>query len=327
MALQHVDAAAVDARLTFPALIEALAAAFRGGLHAPTRHHHHIPRADGDATLLLMPAWTDDAEPGSEAVVGTKIVSVFPGAARRGLPSVAGLYLLMDGLTGQPLATMDGARLTLWRTAAASALAARQLARAQASRLLMVGAGALAPFLIAAHATVRPIAEVALWNRNRSRAEALAQSLRREHPALAFGVVDDLPAAVRQADIVSCATLSTTPLVAGEWLKAGAHLDLVGAFTLGMREADDAALMRARVFVDTPAAFVEGGDVAVAIAAGTYACEQAAGTLADLVAGRVVGRRRPDEVTLFKSIGAAIEDLAAARLVWQGHRTQPPTGI
>jgi ornithine cyclodeaminase len=318
MALQHIDAAGVDARLGFPALIEALAAAFRGGLHAPTRHHHHIPRADGDATLLLMPAWTDDTGPdGGGAVVGTKIVSVFPGAAKRGLPSVAGLYLLMDGLTGQPLATMDGARLTLWRTAAASALAARHLARADASRLVMVGAGALAPFLIAAHATVRPIKEVALWNHNRARAEALAETLRHAHPALAFSVPSDLEATVRQGDIISCATLSTTALVMGEWLKPGAHLDLVGAFTLGMREADDAALARGRVFVDTPAAFVEGGDVAVAIKGGAYRREQAAGTLADLVSERVTGRDSPEEVTLFKSIGAAIEDLAAARLVWQ----------
>jgi ornithine cyclodeaminase len=316
MTLQHFDAAAIDARLSALTLIEALAAAFRGGLHAPARHHHHIPRPDGDATLLLMPAWSEAGNP--TPVVGTKIISVFPGAARRGLPTVAGLYLLMDGETGQPLATMDGARLTLWRTAAASALAARHLARADASRMLMVGAGALAPFLVTAHAAVRPIKQVALWNHNPARAEACAAALARTHRDLSITVASDLEAAARAADLISCATLSSAPLIEGGWLAQGAHLDLVGAFTLAMREADDAALSRARVFVDTDAAFSEGGDVAAAIAAGAFTRAQAAGTLGDLVTGRVDGRRGASEITLFKSIGASIEDLAAASLVWRG---------
>jgi ornithine cyclodeaminase len=311
--MRFISAAEIDRLLDMPAMIAALDRAFRGGIVTPVRHHHHIARPDGDATLLLMPAWTDAGA--TLSCLGTKIVTVFPGNAARGLPSVAGLYLLMDGATGAPLAAMDGARLTLWRTAAASALAARAMAAPDARRLLMVGAGALSRFLIKAHRTVRPIDQVMIWNRSPGAAAQVAAELRAE--GVAAEAVADLEAAARQADIVSCATLTTTPLISGDWLKAGAHLDLVGAFTLGMREADNAALARACVVVDTPAAFSEGGDVAVAIKAGAYEATRAAGTLTDLAAGRIAPSAPPGGITLFKSVGAALEDLAAAMLVWR----------
>ncbi len=310
--MRHFDAGAIDAALSFPPLIDALAQAFRGGFETPVRHHHHVARPDGDATLLLMPCWTAPDRPA--AFLGTKVVTVFPGNAARGLPSVAGLYVLMDGATGAPLATLDGARLTLWRTAAASALASRSMARPQARRLLMVGAGALAGFLARAHAAVRPIARIEVWNRSPEGAERVAAALRAEgREAVA---ATDLEAAARQADIVSCATLSATPLVRGSWLKEGAHLDLVGAFNMRMREADDEALSRAAVVIDTKAALTEGGDVAVAIAAGSYDGARVAATLTDLADGRMIDPP-PGGVTLFKSVGAAVEDLAAAMLVWR----------
>ncbi len=309
--MRVIDAAAIDGALTFPVLIDALEAAFHGGVIAPTRHHHRIARPDADATLLLMPAWTESAEAGG--CLGVKIVTVFPGNAARSLPSIAGIYVLSDGATGAPLAVLDGARLTLWRTAAASALASRAMARPDASRMLMVGAGALAGFLVAAHASVRPIASVAVWNRSPTGAEACAASLRAR--GFDASAATDLEGEARRADLISCATLATAPLIRGEWLKPGAHLDLVGAFNLSMREADDAALRRARVLVDTPAALTEGGDVAVAIKSGAYEAGMVAGTLFDLAAGRVEPRRNPEEVTLFKSVGASLEDLAAAMLV------------
>jgi ornithine cyclodeaminase len=309
--MRVLDAAAVDAALSFDSLIPALADAFRGGVVTPVRHHHHVARSVGDATLLLMPAWTEDG--GAPSWLGTKIVTVFPGNAAKSLPSVAGLYLLMDGETGLPAFAMDGARLTLWRTAAASALAASHMAKPDASHLLMVGAGALAGFLVRAHASVRPIRRVTLWNRSRAGAERLAATLAPD--GLEVVVTDDLAGAVAEADIVSCATLAREPLVQGAWLKPGAHLDLVGAFNLAMREADDEALHRARVIVDTPAALTEGGDVAVAIKAGTYVPDRVSGTLADLCHGRLAGRTTEAEITLFKSVGAALEDLAAAMLV------------
>jgi ornithine cyclodeaminase len=312
--MRLIDAAGLDRLLSFPQLIPALAEAFKGGFVAPVRHHHHIERPDADATLLLMPAWSEPAR--LPAYVGTKIVTVYPGNAARSLPSIAGLYVLMDGETGAPLCVMDGARLTLWRTAAASALAAAAMARADARHMLMVGAGALAPFLVKAHASIRQLSRVSIWNRSAGAAERVASALRAE--GFAASAVTDLEGAARQADLISCATLSTAPLVKGAWLKPGAHLDLVGAFNMAMREADDEALHRARVLVDTEAALIEGGDVAVAIRSGAYDAVSPIGTLTDLVAGRVTPRRSDADITLFKSVGASLEDLAAAVLVHQG---------
>lgn len=309
--MRVVGADEIDRLLDFPGLIEALSTAFVDGYKAPQRHHHEIARPGAvAATQLLMPAWTADA-PGDGAFLGAKIVNVFPQNGARGLPAVQGVYVLQDGATGAPLAVMDGARLTVWRTAAASALAARRLAKADASRLCMVGAGALAPFLVRAHASVRPIRDIVLWNRRREASERLAGLLR---DAFDVRIADDLETAVRGADLISCATLSQTPLLRGAWLTEGQHVDLVGAFNLHMREADDVALNRARVFIDTPAALAEGGDVAVAIRSGAFEAAQVVGDLAALCRGDV-GRAGAAEITLFKSVGAAIEDLAAAVLV------------
>jgi ornithine cyclodeaminase/alanine dehydrogenase-like protein (mu-crystallin family) len=311
--MRHIAAEDVDAALDFPSLIDALAEAFRGGFQAPERHHHAIARpGEATATTLLMPAWTTFGS--ADDFLGAKIVNVFPGNGARGLPAVQGVYLLQSGVTGAPIATLDGTRLTVWRTAAASALAARYLARADAKRLLIVGAGQLAPYLARAHASVRPIETIAIWNHRSERAHRLAATLADE--GFNAHVVTRLEAAVRDADIVSCATLSEAPLVAGAWLEPGQHLDLVGAFSMDMREADDAALKRARIFVDTAAAMSEGGDVALGLKAGAIARADVVGDLAALVRG-APGRGGEHEITLFKSVGAAIEDLAAAMLVWK----------
>lgn len=311
--MRVVTAADIDRLLDFPGLIAALSEAFVAGYKAPQRHHHEIARPGvAAATHLLMPAWTADA-PGDGAFLGAKIVNVFPDNGARGLPAVQGVYVLQDGATGAPLAVMDGARLTVWRTAAASALAARRLARADAARLCMIGADALAPHLVRAHASVRPIHDVVVWNHRREAAERLAAQLA---GSFAVSVADDLERAVAQADIVSCATLTQTPLLRGRWLRPGQHVDLVGAFNLHMREADDEALRRARVFVDTPAALREGGDVAVALRDGAIEPAHVVGDLAALCRGEA-GRGDADEITLFKSVGAAVEDLAAAILVYR----------
>ncbi|MBO1906771.1 ornithine cyclodeaminase family protein [Microvirga sp. 3-52] len=309
--MRVVTSAEIDRVLTFPALIGALAEAFRGDMVTPVRHHHEIERSGAHGTLLLMPSWTGPAM--QDGFIGVKIVSVFPENGAKSLPSVMGSYLLMDGVTGSPVAVLDGTRLTVWRTAAASALAARHLAREDASRMVMVGAGSLAPFLIRAHMSQRPIREVALWNHNLEKAENLAAGLRAE--GLPVTAVADLEAAVHEADLVSCATLSNTPIVRGAWLKAGVHLDLVGAFNLRMREADDDALRRAQVYIDTPAAKSEGGDVAVSLQSGAIAESHVLGTLTDLC--QAPPRRDPAAITTFKSVGAALEDLAAAMLVWR----------
>jgi ornithine cyclodeaminase/alanine dehydrogenase-like protein (mu-crystallin family) len=312
--MRHVTAEEIDATLDFPALVVALRQAFAGGFFAPTRSHHTIERpGEGAATQLLMPAWTN-LEAAAGAYIGTKVVNVFPGNGARGLPAVMGLYILQSGVTGEPLATLDGTKLTHWRTAAASALAAGFLARADASRLLIIGAGSLAPYLARAHASVRPITSICVWNRRREGAHRLAQAL----CALGFDAhaADELEPAVGTADIISCATLSSQPLVSGAWLRAGQHVDLVGAFNMQTREADDATLQRARIFVDTSAALTEGGDVALALKSGAILRADIVADLVALCAG-APGRSSAQEITLFKSVGASIEDLAAAMLVWR----------
>ncbi|MBT9290891.1 ornithine cyclodeaminase family protein [Prosthecodimorpha staleyi] len=315
--MRVVEAEEVGRLLVYPDLVDALEAAFRGHVVTPVRHHHPVVRAgEPDAMLLLMPAW-DDVSAGfdGDPMIGIKIVNVVPGNAARGRASVVGSYLLMSGVTGEPVAMMDGTRLTLRRTAAASALAARKLARPDAARLVMVGAGALAPHLIEAHASVRPIREVAVWNHRPEKAVALAASLAgRPYRVTA---VTDLAGAVAEADIVSAATLSSEPVVRGAWLKPGCHVDLVGAFTPAMRESDDEAVRRARVFVDTRGgALKEAGDIVRPIADGVIAPSDVVADLFDLCRGTDPGRRGADEITLFKSVGTALEDLAAARLVW-----------
>ncbi|BAT61717.1 L-lysine cyclodeaminase [Variibacter gotjawalensis] len=312
--MRIITAQEVAATLTFPALIAALSSAFRGNFTVPVRHHHTLDRPTDNATLLLMPAWGAGRD--GTPYVGTKMVTVFPENVARGEPSVYGNYFLLAGDSGAPLAVIDGPELTAWRTAAASALAAKSLAHEDASHLTMIGAGALAAKLVRAHASVRPIRRVTLWNRGRERAEQLAHALR--DGDFAITIADDREAAVRDADIVSCATLTRTPLIEGAWLKPGAHVDLVGGFTPEMREADDETIRRAGIYVDTRAgATKEAGDIVQPLVSGLLKIEDIRGDLFDLSRGKASGRKNKDEITLFKSVGTAIEDLAAAILLWE----------
>jgi ornithine cyclodeaminase len=316
--MRFLSAAELARAFTYPVLIEALKRAFQADIEVPVRHHHTIERpGEPAATLLLMPAW---GRGGMQGFVGIKLVTIYPGNGARDLPSVAGLYVLLDASTGTPLATLDGQALTLWRTAAASALAASYLARPETRRMVMVGAGALAPHLIAAHATVRPIEEVLVWNHRAERAEALAAALAgRPYTVRA---TTDLEAAIRDADLVSCATLAVDPLVAGAWLKPGVHLDLLGAFTPAMRECDDEAIRRAHIFVDTRAgAMKEAGDIVQPLESGLIEASDIAGDLSELCRGSVPGRPSADAITLFKSVGTALEDLAAAALAYESTAT------
>jgi ornithine cyclodeaminase len=271
-----------------------------------------------EATLLLMPAW-EARSPGLEVAgryMGVKAVTVFPDNRERDKPAVFGTYVLLSAETGESMAVMDATRLTAWRTGAASALASRYLSRADASRLLMVGAGALAPRLIRAHASVRPIREVAIWNRTRQRAEALASEL--ADTGLTIDIASDLETAARRADIVSTATISSEPVIRGAWLRPGTHVDCVGAYRPNMRESDDEVVRRARIFVDTRAgAFSEAGDIVQPLQAGVISKADVRADLFDLVRGTAPGRTSAEEITFFKSVGAAIEDLAAAIAVYE----------
>ncbi|MGM0691932.1 MAG: ornithine cyclodeaminase family protein [Pseudomonadota bacterium] len=307
--MRIITAEQVSDSLAWPALVERLATTFREGVESPPRHHHAMHRPDGEATMLLMPAWE------RAGYIGVKMVNVFPQNADHGLPAIAGVYLLSEGAHGRPLACIDGSELTRRRTAAASALAARELARDDAASLLVVGTGKLAPMVIEAHAAVRPISRVRIWGRHPGKAERLAAEYADRFDAAA---VTDLEAATREADVVSCVTLSSAPLILGDWLAPGTHLDLIGAFRPTMRETDARCLARSEVFVDTYAgARGEAGDILQAIDEGGFSFDAIRGELAELLRGERPGRSSDDAITLFKSVGASLEDLAAAIEVWE----------
>ncbi|MCU0868272.1 MAG: ornithine cyclodeaminase family protein [Burkholderiales bacterium] len=308
-----IDADTIRAATPWAALIEHLAHAFAADdAVVPPRHHHVVTGVDAGpahaSTLLLMPAW----RPGGS--VGVKLVQVAPDNATRGLPAVHATYLLSDATTGVPRALLDGDALTLRRTAAVSALAAQRLARPDAQRLLVIGAGRLAPELAEAHAAVRAYAEIVIWARRAEAAHATAAAIA-ARTRVDVRVATDLDAAVGAADVVTCATLATTPLVRGACVRPGTHVDLVGAFKPHMRESDDALLQRAAVWVDTrEGACREAGDLTQPIASGAFDPAHLRGDLTALCR-RPAGLRDAGAVTLFKAVGTALADLATAERV------------
>jgi ornithine cyclodeaminase/alanine dehydrogenase-like protein (mu-crystallin family) len=309
--LRIYNADEVHAALPWNALANHLADAFAQGADVPVRHAHALGGSD---TLLLMPAWSSSA-------LGVKLVTVMPGNAARDTATVQATYLLLDRSTGQARALLDGEALTLRRTAAASALAARYLARADSRCLLIVGSGHLARWMARAHYALRPELErVLVWGRNPQARLDMASELASEGlPAVAS---DDLAAAVRGADIVSCATTSNLPLVLGGWLQPGTHVDLVGGFKPDMREVDDDAVVMARVFVDTYAgALSEAGDLVQPLQRGCITRAHIVAELAELARAGGTARRSDAEITLFKSVGTALEDLAAAQMVHDAGRS------
>jgi len=305
----YIDASAVAASLPWQPLVEALCSAFaEGGISAPPRQHHSLQPGHGASpVLLVMPAWSRSHG------IGTKLVTVFPDNAQRGLPSIHGLYVLSDPATGQPLAVIDGGELTTRRTAAASALASKLLSRPDSRTLLMVGTGRLGRTLPLAHAAVRPIDRVLVWGRSSNAAQETVQAL--QGGGMNAEVAPSLAQAAAQADIISCATLATSALLRGEWLRPGTHVDLVGAFKPTMCEADAEVLARAdAVWCDTrEGALTEAGDIVQAIAAGAFHADRLAGDLAGLCR-RGATPRDASHITVFKSVGMALEDLVAARL-------------
>lgn len=297
--------------LAWDPLIGALRRQFATVCVSPARHHHDMAvPGEAQATLLIMPAWEEGG------YQGVKVVNVVPGNGARGLPAIHGSYLLSSATTGAPCAILDGGELTARRTAAASALAADYLARPDAERLLVVGAGRLSLNLLQAHARTRPIRSAKVWARREEQARAVAA--RAGDMGLRVEVASDLEAAVREADIVSCCTLSTGPLVRGDWVRPGTHVDLVGAFKPTMRETDDRLMGIASIFVDTrEGAFAEAGDILQALQSGAIGKAAILADLFDLAGNRHAGRANGSEITVFKSVGASLEDLAAARLAYE----------
>ncbi|MCI3208767.1 MULTISPECIES: ornithine cyclodeaminase family protein [Pandoraea] len=314
--MKIIDAATTRDALAFGPLLDALNAMFVQGCEVPLRHTHVIPDpATGAATtVLIMPAW----QPGG--FLGIKTVNIAPANAQRGVPGLHSTYLLYDATTGVPLAQMDGNEITSRRTAAASALGAAYLAREDASHLALLGAGRVGSLVPLAHRTVRPIERVSVWDRDAAAAARLVDGLREQ--GFEAQVCETARAAVAEADVVTCATLATEPVVQAEWLAPGVHLDLIGSFTPQMREADDACFAGATLFVDTEEALAKSGELLGPMSRGVFTAQDVRGTLADLCRGGRIRRNARDERTVFKAVGTALEDLAAAMLVWRATQDQ-----
>ncbi|MGJ9419064.1 ornithine cyclodeaminase family protein [Massilia sp. CMS3.1] len=307
--MKMFDRASTRQALPFDALIDAIARMFVSGCQVPPRHVHTVGDAKGaEGTVLIMPAWHGN-------YMGIKTVNIFPGNAAVGLPGLFSTYILYSAATGEPLAQMDGNEITSRRTAASSALAARYLARGDARRLVVAGSGRVASLIPEAYRAVLPIEDITVWSRNHEAARRLAGQLSLTGCSVVASA--DLAHAVGLADVVSCATLATEPIIYGQWLAAGSHLDLIGGFTPTMREADDACFAGSRLYVDTLEALQKSGDLLGPMSRGVFAPQDVAGTLESLCRTQA-GRREGEQVrSVFKSVGTALEDLAAAILVYE----------
>jgi ornithine cyclodeaminase len=298
----------IDKNTHFTSLISAINNSFANStFEIPMRHHHDFsnPKEGIDSTLLIMPAWN----PSKEA--GVKIVTVSPNNGAYNLPSIQGTYIYLDAHKGTVKAILAAKALTAKRTAATSALASSYLSKKEASSLLMVGTGTLATNLILAHATVRPIKKVFVWGRNIEKAEEICNQLAEEN--FTIQPIKSIEEVVSEVDIISCATLSKTPLVLGKFLQKGQHLDLVGAYKKVMRETDDEAIQKSSVFVDTyEGGLKESGDIVIPLQTGIISEKDIKADLFELCGNKKQGRKNNEEITIFKSVGHALEDLTAA---------------
>lgn len=308
--MRFFDQSQVAQALPWPALIEAIETTLvMPGAVAPERTVHQVPvPGAADASLLLKPGWVVGD------VIAIKAVTFFPDNGALGVPTVNAGVLLFSGTDGTLLGACDGNELTTRRTAAASAVAADRLARADAANLLVVGTGALAPMAAQAHLAVRDYQHVQVWGRDLAKAHLVVESLIAQ--GIGAAVCDDLDNGVAGADTISCVTGATSPLIKGALLKPGCHVDLIGAFTAEMRETDDDVIRRASIWVDTRTDGILAGDLAQPLAAGLIKTDDIQGDLRELIAGECPRRSDEDQITLFKSAGIALEDLAAAKLVF-----------
>ncbi len=299
----------VGKNLDYTELIDALREIFLSDYTMPLRHHHFYNTPSGkENTLILMPVWND-------RYLGMKQVTVAPENTRQGIPSIFAQYILSDSITGKPLAMMNAAELTSRRTACTSALASAYLSDKDAQHLLVMGSGKVAQHLVQAHMAVRNFQKISIWARNEEKRDLLVARL--AESGFKAEPVQDLEAAARSADVISCATLSETPVIRGEWVKPGAHLDLIGSHKPDTRETDNDAIRKSTIFVDSRmGALHETGELALPIAEGIISEKDVQAELTELIRGAHPGRTSKTEITLFKSAGLAVEDLAAALLVY-----------
>lgn len=310
--ITFIDSDFICQNTDFKTLIDALKSGFaQNTIHIPMRHHHDFPnpKEDKETTLLLMPAWN----PSQEA--GVKIVTVSPNNSKYNLPSIQGIYLYIDAHLGTIKALIEAKALTAKRTAATSALASSFLSNPNSSSLLMIGTGALSANLILAHAAVRPIRKVYVWGRDFKKAKMVCKEL--ESELFEIQPIPEIQGKIAEVDIISCATLSSMPLVLGKYVGEGQHIDLVGSYKKDMREADNEAISKSRVFIDTPAALKETGDIILPIQEGILAENDIQANLFELCNLSKMGRKAQQEITLFKSVGHALEDLIAAKYYFE----------
>lgn len=309
--MKIISAQEVHDTLCYPDFIDCLGDTFASRFTMPPRQVMLLDPDSGEHNAFAMlPSW-------NEEVIALKAFTYFPENTAPN-QTLYSQIMLFDRKVGTPLALIDGVSVTCLRTAGVSALAARHLSRKDSSRMLMVGTGKLAPFIIRAHASVRPLKQIEVWGRNADKALALVDKMKDELPGIGFSVAPDLEAATREADIVVCATGSHEILIRGEWLKPGAHADCLGNHHADKRECDTAVVTRSRVVVDTRVnCFKEAGEILVPVAEGAFALDQVAGELSELCRGTVEGRQADDQITFFKSVGCALGDLCGAKTVYE----------
>ena len=308
-----LDADKILNSLSFTAMVDELAA----------MHHEPIGLVDE----MLMES-KDDADNvnhffirtgwQAEKAVGAKVITVFPrNNQARQWPSIQAVYVLFEGVNGTPLACLDGTALTYVKTATDSALGSQLLSRSDIETMMMIGAGQMAPHLIAAHCQVRPsLRRVQIWNRTPDKAESLCTELADQFPGIDFEQVDEIENGVRSADLVCSAIGVTEPIVQGEWIRPGTHIDLIGAYTPVMREADDEVLRRGRLFVDARETTINHiGELMIPLASGVITENDVLASLSELCQGHHPGREGDDEITVFKNGGGGHLDLMCARIL------------
>ena len=311
--MKVISAEQVHSALQYPDFIDSLQEAFKGDYTMPPRQVMLLDEnPENHDAFAMLPSWNDE-------VIALKAFTYFPDN-QAPHSSLYSQILVFDRKMGAPLALIDGVSITGWRTAGVSALASRFLSRTDSTSMLLVGTGKLAPFLIRAHASVRPLKTIRIWGRSPDKAGAIAERMKAELPEITFEVTTDLKSACSESDIIVSATGSTEILIHGDWIQAGTHTDFLGNHHADKRECDTALVTQSRVYVDTKAnCFKEAGEILVPISEGVFSKADVVGELSDLCRHNVPARTSEDQITLFKSVGCALGDLCGALTTWKAH--------
>lgn len=311
--MKIISAEEVQQTLSFEELIPALKTAFCNDFGMPQRQMYPLPggSAEKHDTFAVLPAWTND-------VIGVKSFTHYPENPSKNRLTVAAQVLLFDRKTGSPIALVDGTSLTYWRTAAVSALAASLMARKDASTLLLFGTGELAPYMALAHASIRPIKHIFIHGRSEEKMRKVQTIVQAARPDIQVDICNHFEDVITQSDIISCATGSPTPLFKSIHLAAGTHIDLVGNHHKNCRECDTATIKMSHVIVDSRLNVLnEAGEILIPLNEGSIEESHIKGELAELCSSKAQGRKSNSQITLFKSVGTALGDIASAYHVYQ----------